>query len=115
MSKTNTAETNESPSEATHASVQLTRSVDVNGASHLAGTLLGNLPIATARNLVAQNAATIISTSTAATKPRKSGIEHEIPSGLGLDGNVWEAACPVQGQRSSVFVNTQELEALRNG
>ena len=96
----------------THASVQILRPIDLNGHSYVPGTLIGNLPIATARSLVTQNAARITSESTASLKLRRTGIEHELPAELSPTD--WEAASPVQGQRSSVFINTIERDALNN-
>ncbi len=76
--------------------------------------MLCNLPIATARNLVAQKAATIISKSVKSETPVLSNaIEDQLPSHL--DPAVYCVAphAKVVGQKASVFVLRADVEAGR--
>jgi hypothetical protein len=41
-----------------------------------------------------------------------TAIENQTPGGL--DQHLWHPACPVVGQRSSVFINMAELAEIQN-
>jgi hypothetical protein len=94
------------------ASILLSGSLHWNGATVHAGSIIGNIPMVQARQMVKDHLPVrIIGSEKIESLRRKEGIEHEVPAGLGPD---FEAIHTVPGQRSSVFVNRKEMEALQN-
>ena len=107
----------ETPESELGCAVQLLVAALYNGHSYVSGTTIGNVPLAIARKMESFHTAKIIGAHTRLNSPRPrdlSAIENQIPSVLGLDPAKWQPACTVAGQRSSVFVNIEELEALQN-
>ena len=97
--------------------VQLQVAAVYNGHSYPSGTTIGGVPYAIAKKMESFHTARIIGAPARAIASRArdlSAIENRIPGNLGLDPSQWEPACPIVGQRSSVFINTAELDAFRN-
>jgi hypothetical protein len=99
------------PEEFQVATILLTARMHWNGSTLHAGATIGGIPMAQARQMVEDHGVRIVGTATSATRQRRTGIAHELPAGLSPD---FEAVHTVEGQRSSVFINTRELDALRN-
>jgi hypothetical protein len=98
--------------------VQLLVTTVYNGHSYIAGTIIGNVPLAVARKMESFRTAKIVGVPTPFDSHRArdlNAIENRIPAALGLDPSQWQPACPIPGQASSVFINSVELEALQNG
>src|ERR1700730_10774902 len=107
----------ETPESELGCSVQLLVAAVVNGHSYGSGTMIGSVPLAIAKKMESFHTARIIGAATRlkSHRPRDlSAIENQVPSVLGLDPAKWQPACPVAGQPSSVFVNSEELEAIQN-
>jgi hypothetical protein len=99
------------PEEFQVASIQLTRRMHWNGSTLPAGATIGGIPMIQAKQMVEDHGVRIVGVATSAIKQRKTGIAHELPAGLSSE---FEAVHTVEGQRSSVFINMRELDALRN-
>jgi hypothetical protein len=97
--------------------VQLQVAAVYNGHSYPSGTTIGGVPFAVAKKMEGFRTARIVGVPTPIDSHRVrdlNAVENQIPASLGLDPARGRPACPVAGQRSSVFVNTEELEALQN-
>jgi len=101
----------QTPDEFLVATIVLTRRMHWNGSTLHEGATIGGIPMAQAKRMVEDHGARIVGTSASAIKQPKTGIAHELPAGLSSD---FEAIYTVEGQRSSVFINMKEMEALRN-
>jgi hypothetical protein len=102
------------PDELQVASILLTRRMHWNGHTLPEGATIGGIPIVQARQMVEDHGVQILRIDRSAEAQRlqrKNGIEHKLPAGLSSD---YEAANPVPGQSSSVFINMAELRELQN-
>jgi hypothetical protein len=94
--------------------IQFVSTTFYNGQTRIAGTTIGNVPHQTARKLEQLCVVKIIGSPHRIERQERdlSAIENQTPGNL--DPNIWHPANPVVGQRSSVFINIKELEALQN-
>jgi hypothetical protein len=84
-----------------------------NGRTYPAGATLGGIPLLQARKMVEDHRVRILgSFSTREQERDLSAIENQTSGNL--DPRQWRPSCPMPGQRSAVFVNIAELEAIQN-
>jgi hypothetical protein len=104
----------DTPKEELFCTIMLLVSSVYNGHSYCAGTGLGGVPYEVARKMVAHGTAQMVGGPgpKPGRPPRKTGVEHEVPEYL--DSNVWAPASPNPGQRSHIFINQDELDALKD-
>jgi hypothetical protein len=85
-----------------------------NGRTRDAGTIMGGIAHHAAKKLEQLRVVEIVGSPQKKDRQERdlNAIENQTPGNL--DPNIWHPACPVVGQRSSVFINVEELREIQN-
>jgi hypothetical protein len=85
-----------------------------NGHTRVDGTIMGGISHQAAKKLEQLRVVAIVGSPQKKDRQERdlNAIENQTPGGL--DPNLWHPACPVVGQRSSVFINAEELREIQN-
>jgi hypothetical protein len=104
----------QAPQEDLVCTIRFTNTTFYNGHTRVAGTMIGGIAHQAAKKLEQLRVVEIVGSPQRNDRQERdlTAIENQTPGGLNPD--IWQPACPVVGQRSSVFINVEELREIQN-